>query len=128
MPDPRPPQRIDQVRPGYYRIRRVKNGPWIAAEIIITNGMVFATEDNVPSFEGLQLTELANMIVEAVMGGDAFRHPVLRTLWFGVPIDAAEYKHLLALAAWARANAPSHPAANPDRPISMHTIPITDIF
>lgn len=128
MADPSPPRRIDDVRPGHYRVRRVRNGPWIAAEIIVDNGMVFVTEDGTPSFEGLRLTELADIIVEATVDGEAFRHPVLRCLWFGVPIDRAEYQHLITLAAWARQNAPSHPAANPDKPIDMGRVPITDIF
>ena len=127
MPPTRQPQRIDEVTPGYYKVRRVRNGPWIAAEIIIQGAMIIVTEDGAPSGE-VSASAYADLVIDATIEGEAFRHPVLRCAWFGVPIDATEYRHLLTLAAWARANAPDHPAANPDKRIDMGNVPITDIF
>ena len=124
----RPPQRIDEIRPGYYRLRHVKNGPWIAASIEIRGNLILLTQDATPPTAQCTANEYADMVISAVIEGEAFRHPIIRCVWFGVPIEAAEHAHMLREAAWARANAPRHPLANPDRPIDVSRIPIKDLF
>lgn len=124
----RPPQRIDEIRPGYYRVRKVRNGPWIAAEITVQDGMILISEDGAGAALGVSSAMYEDLIVESITEGQAFSHPLLRCAWFGEPIDEAEYRHLIALGAWARQHRPSHPAAQPDRPIDRNTVPISDIF
>ena len=124
----RAPLDLNNLRPGYYRIRRVRSGPWIAAELQIADGQIAVTEERETIIAGIPLETLPDLWVEAHIEGEAFRHPLLRLLLFGVPIEAPEYNHMLATAAWARSNARSHPAANPDRPIDLGTIPIEHLF
>ena len=127
MPPPRQPQRIDQVEPGFYRVRRVRNGPWTAAWIAVAGDTITLTQDDCPEVH-VSAAEYADLVIDAVMEGEAFRHPLIACLWFGVPIDRAEYQHLIRLAQWARENQPDHPAANPTKRIDMGKVPITDIF
>lgn len=128
MPAPRPPQRIDEVTPGFYRRRAVRNGPWIAARIEIADGMIRLTQDATPPTAECSAADYADLVIEAVIEGEAFRHPIISCVWFGTPIERAEYDHLLRTAAWARANAPRHPAANPTKPVDINQLPINDLF
>lgn len=128
MPSQQPPRRIDQVTPGFYRVRKVKGGPWIGAEIVVQDSMIFVSEDGAPSFDGVSVNALADLIVDCVSDGDAFRHPLLRVAWFGTLITEAEYRHLLAMSNWAQMHAPDHPAANPGKRIDINTLPIKFII
>lgn len=122
------PRRIDQIEPGYFRLRLVRNGPWIAAEISIENGMIVIRQDGEIEGEPLHPDALADLITEATIEGEAFRHPIIRCAWFGQRITEAEFLHLLRTSRWAKANNPDHPAANPTKPIDLNRVPITDIF
>lgn len=121
-------RRIDEIRPGYYRIRIARRGPWIAACIAVEGDTITVMQDGAPHAETFRADAIADLIIDSVMEGEAFRHPLLRIAWFGEAIDEAEYRHLLALGAWARDNRPSHPAAQPDKPIDLNAVPIADIF
>lgn len=124
----RPARRIDEVTPGYYRIRLTKGGHPVAAQISIDQGLITVTVNGEPDGTPLPTDQLAETIIEATIEGEAFRHPVLRVAWFGTPIDEAEYRHLLRDARWAKANNPKHPAANPERRVDLNKLPIKDIF
>jgi hypothetical protein len=124
----RAPQRIDQITPGFYRTTLVRNGYPVGAEITLTDGIIGISQDGETLAETFALADLPEIIIEATMEGSAFRHPLLRIIWFGTRIEAAEHAHLLREARWARANNPRHPAANPTKPVDMNDIPIKDIF
>jgi hypothetical protein len=126
MPD-RPPQRIDEIRPGFYRVRRVRSGPWVGAEVALEDGVVTVSFDGEPQ-ASVPHDEVEALIIEAVTEGEAFRHPILAVCWFGEPIDEADYRHLLATAAWARQHRPGHPAANPDKPVDINQVAVKDLF
>lgn len=128
MPAPRAPQRIDEVQAGFYRLQAVRNGPWIAARITIEGNTITLEQDTSPPTVSVGAGDYADLVIDAVIEGEAFGHPIIRAVWFGVRIERAEYDHLLRTAAWARANQPSHPAANPTKPIDLNRLPITDIF
>lgn len=125
MPDPR---RIDCVTPGLYRTRRVRQGPWIAAEITVTEDTISVSEDGGPPHYTVATDTYEEIVIESTMTGQAFSHPLLRVAWFGVQIDLTEYRHLIAVAKWAREHAPDHPAASPDKPISLANVRISRIF
>lgn len=122
------PQRIDEIEPGFFRLRHVRNGPWIAARVELVGGLVRLTQDAKPPSCECSTAEYADLVVAAVIEGEAFSHPIIRCLWFGVRIAEAEYQHMLRVAAWARANAPAHPLANPGKPVDINVIPIRDLF
>lgn len=105
---------LDHVEAGYYRYRRVRAGPWVAAEIRIDDDMVVLCDDGQSASLGVKLTWLQRVIVESVMEGEAFRHPIIRILWFGEPIDASEYNRLLDRPACIDIN----------RPIDINEVPI----
>lgn len=123
----RPPQRIDQIAPGYFSTRLVRGGPPVAAEIRVADGIITVLVNGEPTGT-LACDQLESTIIDAVSEGEAFRHPVLSVAWFGKPIDEAEYRHLLRDARWASANNPKHPMANPDKRVDMGKLPIADIF
>lgn len=127
-PSDRISRRIDEAKPGLYRVRRTRNGPWIAAEITVTAGLIEVIENGVPHAERWPVDNFPTILSDAVMAGEAFGHPLLRILWFGVPIERQEHRALLALSRWAQANDPRHPAANPDRPVNMNDVPIDRLF
>jgi hypothetical protein len=124
----REPLKLDDLQPGTFKIRLVRNGPWVAAELIVARGMITTTEDGSPVLAPVPVTALADLLVEATMEGEAFRHPLFRLLYFGVRIDRDEYEHLLETAAWARRHSPRSAAANPGRPVDLGTVPIRDLF
>lgn len=126
--DRREPLRLHDLRPGFYKIRRVPRGPWVAAELIIAAGMISTTEDASPVLAPIPIDTVSDLLVEATMEGEAFRHPLFRLLYFGVRIERPEYEHLIETAAWARLHSRRNPAANPDRPVDPNTIPIADLF
>ena len=124
----REPLQLHDLQPGLFKIRRVPKGPWVAAELIIAGGQLATTEDGSPVLAPIWLAELPDLLVEATIEGEAFRHPLFRLLYFGVRITRAEYEHLIETAAWARRHSPRSAAANPDRPVNPGTIPIADLF
>lgn len=124
----RPPRPIDQITPGHYRVRLARRGPWVGALIEVTKGTISVVVDGYPHNETWELADLAEITTAAVIDGEAFRHPLLRVAWFGEEIEEADYRHLLAVSRWAREHRPKHPAANPERPVDLGQIPITDLF
>jgi len=105
---------LDHVEEGYYRYRRVRAGPWVAAEIRICDDMVLLCDDGQEPSIGVKLPWLQRVIVESVMEGEAFKHPIIRILWFGERIDTAEYRRLL--------NRPV--AIDINRPLDINEVPI----
>lgn len=131
IPQPMPaptPRRSDRITPGYYRFRKVKRGPFVAARISVRDGVIYVAEEDQPAHFAISETDFAAMVTAAIMDGEAFTHPLLRIAWYGQPIDEIEYRHLIAYAKWARLHAPQHPAARPTEPVDLNTLPIDLIF
>lgn len=122
------PRRIDEVRPGHYRYRRVRGGPWLPAVVTIEDGMIYVVEADESLRVGITRQSFEDMLVDAVMNGTAFENNLVRVLWFGESIDKAEYDHMLSVLAWARENHPEHPMLHPDRPIQMSEVKVSSIF
>jgi hypothetical protein len=124
----RPPRRIDEVRPGHYRYRRVKKGPWMPAVVTVEDGMIYIVEADARLKVGITADAYADLIVNATMEGTAFESDLIRVVWFGEPIDEAEYRHMLTVLAWARENQPDHPMLRPDEPIVLRQVRVASIF
>ncbi len=100
------PRRVDQPEPGLFKLRLVKGGPWVAAEITLDDAGRYGA------------------LINGEPCGPAHVDPVLAPrvmdVWHsGVRIDAGEHAYLLSLSAWARANAPDRPEASPAQPINL---------
>lgn len=105
-------ERVDQPRPGFYRRRLVKGGPWVGARI--WHGPPFDPITREPLDRSHALRCEVNG--EQVDVFDAW------TWLAGEPISEAEFLYLEALRDHALAHEPDHPAAQPRRPIDRMTL------
>jgi hypothetical protein len=121
-------RRIDEVQPGYYRYRRVKGGPWLPAHVTLEGDMIFVVENEQRLRIGIAATTFEDMVVNAVMGGEAFNNNLLRVIWFGTLIKEPEYRKLLDTLNWARLNQPDHPMLHPDEPIKLREVRVSSVF
>ena len=99
---------VDVAECGFYRVRLVKNGPYVPARIwrsVATDPVTGETLDRSPILMG----ELAGEPVEP--------HALWRSC-MGRAISEQEYQFLLDDYRWARAFAPDDPIANPKTPIA----------
>lgn len=103
------PRRVDQPRPGLFKLRLVRGGPWVAASIEQDDaGRWVATVAGVRS-EGHADPALAD--------------GVFRVWHYGHVITASEHAFLLERARWATIHAPDSPEANPERAINVAALP-----
>lgn len=121
---PTAPRRSDRIEPGFYRYRKVKRGPFVAARISVADGVIYVADEDQPAHYAVSATAFAEMVTQSIMDGEAFTNPLLRVAWYGERIDAIEYQHLIAYAKWARMHAPQHPAARPTEAVDLNTLPI----
>lgn len=119
-----------RARAGYFETRRSSRHPWVAAHVTQDAGGRWAvTVDGVPSLEMYDCTSAEELYAECLMEGvNAFSHPLLSVFLFGREITKEQYDWRLAASRHAKINDPSHPAANPDKPIDLGTVPIASIF
>lgn len=95
---------IDTPEPGYFAIRLVRRGPWVAARIVHDESGWWAIIDGVRSPPH----------IDPVYADDVFR------IWHGGRIiEETEYNHILNVREWARKQSPDHPSANPREPIDI---------
>ena len=86
------------VRPGFYKMKLARGGPWVAVKLEKAGEGWRAVVDGVAS----------DWHPDAPLA----KH-VLQTRLHGVPITESIYRYLLAYAEWCRANDPTAPEANP---------------
>lgn len=102
------PRRSDQPVPGYYTLKLCKGGPPVGAEIVHDEiGQWWAMIDDVlhgPATDPFALEALATIHA------------------YGKEATEAEVRWRIDLKRWAVAYAPSHPAANPRRPVNSDTL------
>jgi hypothetical protein len=121
-------RRIDEVRPGHYRYRRVRGGPWLPAVVTVEDGMIYVVEENERLKIAIAAEAYEELVVDSVMAGEAFNSNLLRVIWFGTPITEAEYRQLMHVLTWAREHQPDHPMLHPDKPIQMKEVRVASIF
>lgn len=100
-----PPIHEGDPKPGWFRRRFVRGGPWVAARIWIE----------------AEVDDAGELLSEEVLRCEvAGREAKAEDQWSYVashPITEAEYNFMVADKAWAEANAPDDPSARPDRKI-----------
>ena len=102
------PRVSDRPNPGHYLLRLVKNGPWVAAEIV-------HHEDGTWS-----------CMLDGVWSGpasDPWTLPDLERIhWGGRESYASETAYRLAMRRYAEVHKPDDPAANPRRAIDPNIL------
>ena len=117
-----------EIAAGHYRVRRVPRGPWVGVEVSLQDGMIYVVEDGAPVAHGVPAAALGDLMGDLTAEGSAFSHPIARILLWSERITEGEYRLLLARANWALVNSPESPAANPNKPIDVNSIPISDLI
>lgn len=103
---------LDNPQPGFFKVRLVKGGPFVGAEI--RHGPSRDPETGGVMYE-------RSYFWSAEINGRLVRDPspdpltagVFRIWESGTPIDEAEYRFLIADREWCARNAPQTPEANP---------------
>ena len=112
------PRDIANPRPGFFKLRLVKDGPWLAARIFLPCPID-------PEF-GHPMDRSRHLLAEV---DGAFVEPptawVFR-IWTGaVEIAEAEFNYLRDDASWCRQYAPAEPRANPRQSVDpRRTAPV----
>jgi hypothetical protein len=105
------PRRVDQPSCGRFKMKLVRkgrlSGPWVPAMIDCVDGV---------------WTTTINGEVIGEPGEDQIRACVFDVWLFSVQIEQSEYDYMMAMKAWAEANDPTHPAANPRKVIDLLTM------
>jgi hypothetical protein len=104
MPDPR---QSDTPRPGYYLLRLVRGGPWVAAQVARDPAGWRCMIDG--TWEGPAADPWSLRGMETIH-------------WSGRETTAEDCQRRIGLARWAKIHEPDHPAANPRRPIDLDRI------
>lgn len=112
------PRHVAQPRPGYYALRLVKDGPFVAA--MITHAPTLDPETGEPMDR--------SPLWSAFIDGELVEEPspdwvaagVGRIWHAGERVSQEDYDYRLALAAWAREHAPNSPEANPFKPVDYN--------
>ncbi len=111
-------RRVDIPSPGFYRFRRVKGGPWVAAEITFgpaVDPVTGETLDRSPRFD-------VRVSGAAVTGPEA-KWMLDRVHHWGQPITESEHALLCATRDWALKHAPHMPEATPEKTVVVTEIP-----
>lgn len=114
------PRDASRPQPGFYKIRLVPKGPFVAARILHQPGR--DPIDGTPLDRSYWWT--------ALIDGDAVAEPSIDPQEAGVfriwpvcwEVSEPEYDYLLANAQWAKAHAPHEPAANPRQSIDLRAL------
>ena len=112
---------LSDPRPGYFKMRLVKGGPWVGAEI--RHGPGVDPETGAPLDRA--------WLWEAIVAGRHVRQPagdplnagVFRIWESGIEISEAEYRYLIADAEWCAKHAPEEPQATPEKRVSLVDLP-----
>jgi hypothetical protein len=101
------------LTPGFFRVRLVRGGPFVPARLWVEDGERDPDTGELLS-DVLTLLEVDGKRVDPFAPGYTL---------MGEPISEAEYRYMTKAAAWDRQYAPSAPAANPDQPVNVRTVP-----
>ena len=119
MPEPRP---IDDPRPGFFRLRLVKNGPFVGAELRYGPPRDPET-GGIMSERSYQWETLVNGKLVSEPSPDPVKAGVFRVWLSGTQIEEPEYRYLIADREWCERHAPAAPEANPTASIQLAELP-----
>ncbi len=119
MPDPRP---VDDPRPGFFKLRIVKGGPFVGAELRYGPARDPET-GGIMSERSYQWETWIGGKMVADPSPDPVKAGVFRVWLSGTEILEAEYRYLIADREWCARHAPEKPEANPTRAVKVADLP-----
>lgn len=126
MRAPKPSRVLTKPTPGYYLVSLVPGAWLVPARIIERDGKTTGEVNG----EALKVEwteeELEASAALSIVRGTLFEHPLLRISLFGKMTDEPTYLHRMAMKTWAETYAPTHPAANPMKPMDPRLLPAED--
>ena len=105
------PRRIDKPEPGFFKLKKARNGPWV--------GAIIFRPCPISPFDGYPLDR--HQPLEAEVNGKPAK--VDRVWIAGKPIPEWEYRHLIDDRAYCRQFLPQAPEANPTKPVDLNELP-----
>ena len=113
---------IDSPEPGYFRMRLVRHGPFVACRIWRCCSCTVNGGDENEQHDWRATCDRFPPLTATVNGED--QPGMVRRVWtYGRAVDAATYRLMVDRANWDKQYAPAAPAANPDKPLDINTIP-----
>lgn len=103
---------------GFYRVRLVRGGPWVAAEIKFEPP--FDPETNEPLDRSFRHVAYFNGVRQDGLDAAEQLH---KLVLFGEPISEQEHQFMLATVDWAVAHSPEAPEANPLKRVRLDKLP-----
>lgn len=113
---------VGRPEPGFYRVRLVRGGPWVAAQIILAPTPDPWVPDNPmdrPCYWSVVVNGEPSKLTEMVPDKD-----VWKVYEWGERIDRETYDLMLAQAEWDRKYDPASPLANPDKRVDLRSAPV----
>ncbi len=108
-------------RPGFFKMRLVRGGPFVGAEI--RHGPAHDPETGEELDRSWMWEALINGKHVRQPAGDPLNAGVFRVWESGTEITEAEYRYLIADADWCAKHAPSEPQAQPTRAVRIGELP-----
>ena len=107
--------RADTPQPGFYKLRLVRNGPFVGAVIFLPCPMV-PVDPMIDPAEWCQPLDRSRFI-QALVDGKPWDP---NKVWiFGRIITESEYRYLIDSATWDRTYQPDSPAATPRKAVDL---------
>lgn len=111
--------RVDRPVAGYYRMKRIRGGPWIGVRIW---RCCHCTPVGPAPHAWRPECDRYPPLIATVEGKD--QPPLPLWSWVaGREISEADYRYLTEGSAWDRLYDPQAPSANPDKPIDLGSMP-----
>ena len=118
---PQSPRALAKPEPGFYRVRLIRGGPWVAARIS------YGPPPDPETGEPLDRSWFWTVEIDGQLYADpspSWRRAGVDRVWlFGEKITEAEYDYLLAMRHHAVTHEPALPAAQPDKPVDLLRVP-----
>jgi len=111
------PRLTAHPRPGYFQMRLVKGGPFVAARI---HRPCQCTVNGPAEHDWKNTCDRHRPLCATIDGKPA---DIWRVWTYGKEIDRADYEYLAGVADWSRTYAPEMPEANPRMRVDLNAIP-----
>lgn len=121
MSDKGPSRVLSEPRPGFFKMRRVRGGPFVGAEI--RHGPAPDPDTGEPLDRSWLWEALVNGKHEREPAGDPLKAGVIMIWESATEITEREYRFLIADAEWCAKHAPDEPQAKPTEKVSIVDLP-----
>ena len=117
------PRNIAEPRPGWFKMRLTRGGPWFGA--MITDLACCCTPNGGDENKPHRWRASCDRHTPEKLTGEINGEPAdVDRIWTTArEITEAEYRYLVADAEWCRTNAPDAPEARPRQAVDLHTLP-----